>query len=1384
MNLKHKINNSLIHSLIILLIVLPQVVMARLPVKEVPEPLKPWVPWSLHGKEHRLCPFLYNQSQQTFCAWGGELELNLSNSSSTFTQQWHVVTKTTIPLPGNSDHWPQEVKLNGKPVVVVEKNQQPVLVIPPGDHTVSGRFIWDKLPKSLQIPEETGLVTLNVNSKVVSQVQRDDQGRVWLRAEEVSPETIQDRLELDVSRRITDDIPMVQHIRLELEVSGQQREIRLGPVQSEAFLALSVTSALPARWEPNGYLRLQIRPGTWVVELRARSKTDLLSLVRPKAQAPWPEQEVWVFDARNHIRLVEVQGLQALDPRQTKLPGQWHNLPAYQIGRDDTMQLRVIRRGDSDPVPDKLNLMRTLWLDFNGGAYTVQDRISGTMSQAWRLEGGPDLLLGQVHVNGEAQFITRLPGSKNQGVEVRQGQLDVSADSRSTDGSSVSQVSVVGWNHDFQSVSGVLHYPPGWDVFALWGTDNVPNTWLQRWSLLDLFMVLIISVVSMRLWNKKTGVLVCVVLLLIWHEPGAPQTIWVNLLIVIALLRVVPKNSFAQWLRRYYYLSLLALAIIVLPFMVTEVRTGLYPQLDRHAPVYFEDTVSRVASAPQVFEESPMEQRKLEDQEIDQNTLGGFSKSRPKKMLSGNTSKQSLVSSRMQQVDPNAMVQTGPGLPKWQWNQLDLSWNGPVQKEQQLRIIYLSPGVNKVLGILRAFCILLMALHFAGVRFGNKDQDKSGSKTSKGESKGFYFASVSSVMSATLLIAIVFPAAVFGAEYPDKELLRELQQRLLAPPECQPRCADVSRLRLDIEAQRISGVLQVHAEEDTAIPLPSHNKHWWPQRIVIDGKVQSGSRLLHNHLWLSLPKGNHTVQFSGTLPQRNNVQLHLPLVPRYVQVNAKGWQVDGVHENGRVDSQLQLTRLNRSNASASVAQLEPGALPAFVHVTRTLELGLDWNVVTQVRRASPSGTAAVLEIPLLQGQADITEGVRIKDGKALVSLGGQQHSLEWRSTLALSDRIEMTAPDSSTWTEIWRLNAAPLWHVSHSGLAPIHHKDAQFNRVPLWQPWPGESITISVSRPEGVAGTTVTIESSELNIEPGKRATDVTLNVELRSSQGQQHSFVLPEGAELLAISIDRIQQPIRLKERILTFPVHPGSQNINVQWRMPDSIGTWFKTPQVDLGLGHVNQTLRLSLGYDRWVLLVGGPSLGPAVLIWGVMIVLIIISIGLGKLNWTPLRIHDWILLSIGLSQASEFSVVLVIAWLLGLAYRQRQASIAALSAVRFNLIQIAYAVLTLLALATLVYAIQQGLLGIPNMMVRGNQSSAYQMIWYQDRGMNQMTQSWVISVSIMVYRLLMLAWALWLALSLVKWLKWGWGCFSAQGVWKSRNQEKFKGTNTSSE
>jgi hypothetical protein len=80
-----------------------------------------------------------------------------------------------------------------------------------------------------------------------------------------------------------------------------------------------------------------------------------------------------------------------------------------------------------------------------------------------------------------------------------------------------------------------------------------------------------------------------------------------------------------------------------------------------------------------------------------------------------------------------------------------------------------------------------------------------------------------------------------------------------------------------------------------------------------------------------------------------------------------------------------------------------------------------------------------------------------------------------------------------------------------------------------------------------------------------------------------------------------------------------------------------------------------------------------------------------------------------------------------------------------------------------------VQQGLLGSPQMQIGGNGSSALQLDWYPDRSGRELPRPWVLSVPILVYRALMLAWALWLAFRLPAWLRWGWRQFATPVLWR---------------
>ncbi len=1333
-------------ALILAVFAAPRTARAQEPLdpKAVPEALKPWVAWALDGSEGSACPLLAGHADTPQCAWPSTLELVLDDRGGRFSQRWRIDARGWVPLPGDAKHWPLGATVDGRAGLVVVRAGAPGVELAPGDHAVAGSFVWDSLPDALPVPPATGLLSLAVRGKPVPWPNRDTRGTVWLQKEASQQEG--DALEVVVHRKLTDDIPLRLVTRIELHVAGKNREVLLGKALPPGFIPMSLDGPVPARVEPDGRVRVQVRPGIYALLLEARSPGPVASLTRPAPDGPWRTgEEVWVFEAKNDYRVVTVEGVASIDPAQTTLPDAWKSLPAYPLKVGDTLRFVEKLRGDANPPPDQLALTRTLWLDIDGAGYTVSDQVTGTLHRDGRLTMLPPTVLGRVSIGGRDQFITHLGDSDNAGVEVRQGELSIAADSRIV--GDRSNIPAVGWAHDFHQVQGTLHLPPGWLLLHASGVDDAAGTWLRRWTLVDFFLALVVAIAIGRLYGRAWGVVALAMLVLTLPEEGAPSWPWLGVLAVEGLLRVLPPGRAAKLFEGARVAALVVMALLVVPFVVQHVREGLHP-------VLADESVALGA-------ESALDVDAPKDE-----PSGGAADAKtapaaaaPARAPSPASSVGSVYrQSNAQVYDPTAIVQTGPGLPAWRWRTIDLRWSGPVAASQRLHMILLSPAENCWLALLRAALLLLVLLRVAPW-------------TGRLLPRRWIAPAAALVLAA----AVLAPRAA-RADVPDKATLDELTKRLTRRPSCSPDCATVERLALDADNAVLRVRMEVDASVASGVPLPGTVDGWSPAHVVVEGRPAALLRTDDGALWVEVPAGRHTIAAEGPLANRDVVPLALHQKPHRVEVTASGWTVRGVHEDGLADDDLELTRDRalRPAGGGTSASSQWDRMPPFVQVERTLAAGLDWQVDTRVVRLSPLGSPVALEVPLLAGESVTTADVRVEAGKAIVHLGPQEQEVAWHSVLDERSPIALVAPQSLAWIEVWRVDVGPVWHASFSGIQLVHPASAAGAGLPEWHPWPGERVEIELTRPEGIAGQTLTIDSSAMTVQPGLRATDVTLEVHLQSSRGGEHAIAIPTDAQLESISVDGKTQPVRQQGTRVTVPIVPGAQTVALAWRQTTSIASWFSAPRVDLGAPSVNAAIIMAVPGDRWLLALGGPPIGPAVLFWSLLLVLVVLSLILGAnagpRPFTPLRWWHWLLLAIGLSQVSIEAGAFFVGWLLLLGWRSRGSPLA-LGRRRFNLLQIVIVAWTLCALGVLATSLYQGLLGAPEMQVRGNGSSSSSLRWFVDRAANQLPSPWMLSVPLFVYRLAMLAWALWIALALLRWLRWGWEAFTSGDTWRRK-------------
>ncbi|MDR3415865.1 MAG: hypothetical protein P4L83_06745, partial [Nevskia sp.] len=712
-----------------------------LPESQVPAPLKTWIAWALHDRDLRDCPVAHDNGAVRTCDWPSRLRLELSGNGGRFELRTKLDAQGWALLPGGDKAWPQDVRVDGRPAPVASHAGTPALYLAAGSYVIAGGFEWTRLPESLAVPQNTGLVSLSVNGAEHTHPTRSADS-VWL-GRSAPQDLAGDRLALQVYRLVDDDIPLRVVTHIGIEAAGQVREERFGPVLLPDLKPLEIASPLPARIDESGFLNVQLRPGVWSIDVTARAAGPVTDLKLPQLAAPWPAEEVWSFAPHNNLRIVEISGVPAVDPQQAQVPTPWRSNRAYALKSGETLHLSEKQRGDPHPQAGTIALQRQLWLDFDGRGYTVRDSLRGRIGDQWRLDATAPLRLGSVTLDGEPQPITRRSGD-DQGVEVRHAALELVAASRIE--GRVSRLPVNGWDHEVQGVDTVLRLPPGWRLFAASGVDNVPQTWVGRWSLLDLFAVLIAAAAALRLFGLRWGGLMLLMLLLSWQEAAAPRWSWLNLIATVALLRALPASfrggRLETWLARYRMLAALVLLLLAIPFALQQARSALYPQLE-HAqiplnPISYQASLKHQVSLnedaasgeprPEPMVTEP-EQAKEEGARMpteapsppmaapavsgrsalsaaqSQAEAAQLSSLRKKAMLAQQAQ---LSQQAMRRFEPGALTPTGPGLPDWEWTAADLSWSGPVSGAQDFRLWLLPPVLTRLLELLSIVLVAAM----------------------------------------------------------------------------------------------------------------------------------------------------------------------------------------------------------------------------------------------------------------------------------------------------------------------------------------------------------------------------------------------------------------------------------------------------------------------------------------------------------------------------------------------------------------------------------------------------------------------------------------------------------------------------------------------------
>jgi hypothetical protein len=1320
----------------------------------IPKEIEGWQAWVQDGQEFRHCPFFANtdgsRENNRICAWPGRLNLELNQNGGHFSQSWISYAESWVPLPGNLEYWPSAVAVNGAVAAVVARNGVPNIRVPSGTFTITGSFAWSKRPESLSIPARTGLVSLSLDGQKVEQAERPDDAVLLGKRHE--PQVAQ-QLEIQVYRLLSDGIPVTLTTLMNLQVAGDAREETLSGVLPRGFAAMSVESELPAQIGADGRIRIQVRAGSWTVKVVARAESDPAKITVPDSQGAWPKQEVWSYAANDRLRIAALEGGEGIDPAQANVPQEWRQYPSYRIAGAGVLRITERSRGISPQEVNHLSLQRQLYLDFARQGFTVVDQISGPMRTGWRLDMRSPYRLMRATSGADNLLVTEAGGAALTGVEVRTPVLNLVTVARIVVPGGAIPAS--GWNERFDHVAGVLNLPPGHRLLAALGADSAPDSCVERWGLLDLFLLSLTTVIALRLFGWIYAVIAFSAITLVHQDDQLLAWLILLALLTIVSVRAAPvgwPRSWATWARN---LMLGALLVFTVPFAIMQLRFALYPVLADPGGIVLDEgggvaqlrkrAMAPAAAAPPVnYALQPPAPPAPDFQEVVVTSAKGAAES----------------SNSNLRFAPGTLIQAGPGVPHWHYVAYPFNWGGPVDVAQTVHFLILPPwlvGIWRVLGV--ALLVALLA------RLMRSDLGLNVNWQRWFSSRGAAASSLLVMLAGTMPCT---PSHAYST--PDNELLKELKARLTRPPKCVPSCAEIMAARVTLTPTTLEAGLDVAALSSVAVALPTAGQRFDPDAITVDGSPVPGVyRDSEQQIWIALTAGAHTVKLTGRLPASDSIQLLFPQVPRTIAVNGEGWDVSGVNAGRLLGNTIELLRRRAAGHDAD-GPLGTAQFPPYVRIRREFALDLDWSVQSTVERLAPAKGGFTLQVPLLAGESVLTSGIETNGGtQVLVSFDSGADEFSWRSGLAHKDTLTLTAALDKPWSEVWIFSVSPIWQVTFSGVPAVMPENLRSGDWTFeYFPRAGETLTLKTSRPAAAKGGTLAIDNVGIEYNVGKRSTNAILQFSYRSTRGDSHSVKLPTDARVTAVSSDGEDIPVRMEKGELPLALLPGAHRVEITWESQDGTSLRTRLPRVDLEVPSSNIRTEVRIPGDRWVLYAGGTGVGPAILYWGELIIFCLLAAGLGRTRRTPLRTHEWLILGLGLSTFSWSALLLFAVWIFAMRWREELAA-EQLSARRFNLMQLLLIMLSLATVVSLIAAIPYGLLANPDMRIAGSDQQANELSWFNDQASGELPTPWVLSLSLWWYKAAMLLWALWLAFALVRWLPIAWRALGTGGFWR---------------
>jgi len=1322
----------------------------------VPEPLRPWIPWVLRGQEERLCPELAENDR--ICQFLSRLSLDVKGNQARFVLEGRNFSPGLVPLPGDSLGWPREVRANGKPMPVMPAEEGAAIRLPAGPFRIEGTLSWEAPPQAVKASPGVALIQVVRNGLPLDGIGTDGEGMLWLgKREDEGPDEDakagqgQDMLDLRVFRNLEDGIPMTLETRIEMDLDGAPRTLKLGRILPAGSRVLSMQTALSAKLSNQGELEVQGRPGHWEISVRSRFSGFPATFAAASLESPWPAREIWSLRQEPSLRQIQLKGNAAIDPSQSGVPAEWARLPGWAVGTGAALELQEISRGPR--LGDSLHaqMHRTLWRSADGSHFTVQDQLHGKATSAFhRLSWKDPLQVGRAEISGKGQILSSL-GGKEKGIPVPPGELDVRLLSILPFQSTL-DVSPIPQALDRAELS--LHWEPGTWLLEVLGPNRTIGTVAASWHLADLAILALIALLIGRRHGWRPAVFTTLLLSLSHHLLPSTAGFVLHLLVASAmaegLLRRMRGKVATLALRGWVALAALLLACNLVPELLDQAKLAAFPSLEspNGEPIPGPTTRNELVVPPARPQEEPKPSvdTAIRDQAPTAPNEGGSTEARTV-VWAPATPSSVMSNSVLDKISPSSDGLLGEEVDASQENVVDavLAGQGNESKRKK-KTTKLRGGMPMGDGAMHAVSVpsrkrssdedaYLDGVVSTGPALPVDSTAATALCEWDGEVPGNAritalwippfgvrlwrafvilgwiavllrlvrliprIAGIAHVRRRWRTVAkLALPALLLlggnaqASDIPSKQMLDELRTHLLeTESECGESCVDLARAQVTVSGKQVRIQLSYDAQERQIVTLPQLTG------ISLHTTTTPGIPLSRhgNDLLALIEAGRHDLTLEGSWSAQD-ISIQFPQPVRRMEVSAPGWTRTGAARNVCHLSRSAASAPQRSSGQADSQQVE---IPAFVEVTRRLHLGREWSVSNEVRRIAPKSGPIALAIPLLHGEKPL--GDLGADSSLRVVLGPNQTVFRWESRLPKSDSLLLRAASNEQWVERWSLEEAARYDITSSGVPEVAGRSRN------WWPRPGESLHLKALLPKALPGSALTVVDAKLSTEERSHRLEHRLDLMVNASQAGSILIRLPAG--LKADSLQTASMPMAPAQHDasgnLRLQVPPGLTNATLHWHETSDRNPLRASPRLESSVPLPRLEIHLPERSGQTTLLLAGDGRHGWILWWLCLPLLGLLAWLTRRIQGIPLHPFDALLLMAGLTFASANAPVLVLVWG-GLVTLRRRVDASKLPGAGFFLLQTTMAVVSLALAGAALTALVRGGLGMAHLTTAGPQ------------------------------------------------------------------------------